>query len=48
LGILLGTYATCTKLIRISVGNYNISEAIASESIEMENRDNILRRVINI
>ncbi|NLZ24830.1 tRNA pseudouridine(55) synthase TruB [Candidatus Dojkabacteria bacterium] len=48
LGILLGTYATCTKLIRTSVGNYNISEAVASESIEMENRDNILRRVINI
>lgn len=48
LGIKLGTYATMKNLRRVSIGGFNVSEALSSKEISAENRENILRRVINI
>ncbi len=48
LGIRLNTYATTKELRRISVGNFNVTEAISSTQLREENRESILRRVINI
>ena len=46
LGIKLNTYATVIDLRRVSIGDFNVSEAISST--ELENSEELLRRVINI
>ncbi len=48
LGIKLGTYATTKELRRVSIGSFDVKEAVQSQDITDENRENILRRVINI
>ncbi len=48
LGLKLGTYATMVNLRRISIGNFNVNEAVPSNNLTIDNRENILRRVINI
>ncbi len=48
LALKLGTYATTKELRRISVGDFDVKEAISSKDITEGNRDNILRRVINV
>lgn len=48
LGNILNTYATCTKLRRTKIGNFNVTEAVSSENILEENAKNILKRVINV
>ena len=46
LGIKLNTYATVLDLRRVSIGDFNVSEAISSK--DLENTEEIIRRVINI
>ncbi|HNW23745.1 MAG TPA: tRNA pseudouridine(55) synthase TruB, partial [Candidatus Dojkabacteria bacterium] len=48
LGIKLGTYATTKELRRITIGSFDVSEAVLSKDICIENKENILRRVIKI
>jgi len=48
LGIKLGTYATTKELRRITIGSFDVKEAVLSKDITDENKENILRRVINI
>jgi len=48
LGEKLGSYATVRKIRRVSIGDFNVSEAIPSSQLTLENKENILRRVINI
>lgn len=48
LGERLGIYATTKEIRRISIGAFNVSEAIPSSLLTLENKENILRRVINI
>ncbi len=48
LGLKLDTYATAIELKRTAVGDFKISEAIPSTQITESNREDILRRVINI
>ncbi len=48
LGIKLGTYATTKELRRVTIGSFDVKEAVLSQDITDENRENILRRVIKI
>lgn len=48
LGIKLGTCATTKELRRVSIGSFDVKEAVRSKDITEENRENILRRVIKI
>jgi len=48
LGEKLGSYATVKGIRRISIGAFNVSEAIPSSQLTLENKENILRRIINI
>ena len=48
LGIKLGTYAITKELRRVTIGSFDVKEAVLSKDITEENRENILRRVINI
>ncbi len=48
LGLKLNTYATTTKLRRVLIGDFNVSEAVPSKDIIEENRENVLKRVINV
>jgi len=48
LGIKLGTYATTKELRRVTIGSFDVKEAVLSKDICIENKENILRRVIKI
>lgn len=48
LGLKLNTYATTTKLRRVLIGDFNVSEAVLSKDIVEENKENILKRIINV
>jgi len=48
LGEELGTYATSKNLRRISIGSFDVKEAIKSNELLNLGKENILRRVINI
>ncbi len=48
LGIKLDTYATTKELRRVTIGSFDVKEAVLSKDITDENRENILRRVIKI
>ena len=48
LGIKLGTYATTKELRRVTIGSFDVKEAVLSKDITDENMENILKRVINI
>ncbi len=48
LGTKLGTYATSKNLRRISIGSFNVNEAIKSDELLELGKENILRRVINV
>lgn len=48
LGVKLGTYATTKELRRISIGSFDVQEAVLSKDLTEENGENILRRVIKI
>lgn len=48
LGMMLGIYATAKNLRRLSIGSFNVNEAVKSTDINMLNVQNILKRVINV
>lgn len=48
LGIKLGTYAVTKALRRVSIGDFNVNEAVKSTEIREGNLENTLRRVINV
>jgi len=48
LGIKLGTYATTKELRRVNIGSFDGKEAVLSKDVTVENRENILKRVINV
>ncbi len=48
LGMKLGTYATTKELRRVTIGSFDVKEAVLSKDITDEDRENILRRVIKI
>jgi len=48
LGIKLGIYATTKELRRVTIGSFDVKEAVLSKDITDENMENILKRVINI
>ncbi len=48
LGEKLGVYATTKEIRRVSIGSFSVEEALPSTLLTLENKGNILRRVINI